>query len=95
MLHNPCDELAYNFQSVKSSNKKTNLFLWFLETKRGMMKFVAVVVFVAFILADGVDSASVSLSSSQLTLNGNAQIQFYGGREAVWAGLSNGKHFND
>lgn len=35
------------------------------------MKFVAVVVFVAFILADGVDSASVSLSSSQLTLNGH------------------------
>lgn len=95
MLHNSCDELVFNFQSVKSSNKKTNLFLWFLETKRGMMKFVAVVVFVAFILADGVDSASVSLSSSQLTLNGNAQIQFYGGREAVWAGLSNGKHFND
>ncbi|XP_020609048.1 uncharacterized protein LOC110047633 isoform X2 [Orbicella faveolata] len=35
------------------------------------MKFVAVAVFLAFALAIGVDSASVSLSSSQLTLNGN------------------------
>lgn len=59
------------------------------------MKFVAVVFSVAFALAVGVDSASVSLSSNQLTLNGNAHITFYGGKEAVWAGLSNGKHLND
>ncbi len=59
------------------------------------MKFVAVAVFVAFILAVNVDSASVSLSSNQLTLNGNAHIRFYGPREAVWAGLANGKNLND
>jgi len=52
----------------------------------------AVAVFLAFTLAIGVDSASVSLSSSQLTLNGNAHIQFYGPREEIWAGLSNGKN---
>ncbi|KAL9980280.1 hypothetical protein ACROYT_G008842 [Oculina patagonica] len=57
------------------------------------MKFVAVAVFVALILAVSVDSASVSLSSSQLTLNGNAHIQFYGPREAVWAGLSDGHRY--
>lgn len=56
------------------------------------MKFVFFVVFLTFILAIGVDSASVSLSSSQLTLNGNAHIQFYGPREEIWAGLSNGKN---
>ena len=55
------------------------------------MKCVAVAIFLAFVLAVGVDSASVSLSSSQLTLNGNAHIQFYGPREEIWAGLSNGK----
>ena len=55
------------------------------------MKFVAVAFCLAFVLAIGVDSASVSLSSSQLTLNGTAHIQFYGPREEIWAGLSNGK----
>ena len=58
------------------------------------MKFVAEAVFVAFVLAVGVDSSAVSLSSSQLTLNGNAHIQFYGPREAIWAGLSNGNNLN-
>jgi len=56
------------------------------------MKFVAVAVFLTFILAIGVDSASVSLSNSQLTLIGNARIQFYGPREEIWAGLSDGKN---
>ena len=56
------------------------------------MKFVAVTVFLAFCLAVGVDSASVSLSSNQLTLNGNAHIQFYGHREEIWNGLSDGKN---
>lgn len=56
------------------------------------MKFVAVLFYVAFILAIGVDSASVSLSNSQLTLSGNAHIQFYAPREEIWAGLSNGKN---
>ena len=55
------------------------------------MKLDAVAIFVVFVLAVNVDSASVSLSSSQLTLNGSAHIQFYGPREAVWAGLSDGK----
>ena len=59
------------------------------------MKSIVAVVFVALFLAVSVDSASVSLSSSQLTLNGNAHIQYYGPREAIWAGLSNGKNFND
>ena len=58
------------------------------------MKFVAVAIFAAFVLAVSVDSASVSLSSNQLTLNGNAHIQFYGPREAIWAGLSTGKNLN-
>ena len=43
------------------------------------MKFVAVIgVLVVFCLLPIVDAASVSLSSSQLSLNGNAQIYFYG-----------------
>ena len=58
------------------------------------MKFVTVAFYVAFVLAIGVDSASVSLSNSQLTLNGNAHIQFYGPREEIWAGLSNGKIYD-
>ena len=56
------------------------------------MKFVAVIgVLVVFCLLPIVDAASVSLSSSQLSLNGNAQIYFYGPREEIWNGLSNGK----
>lgn len=57
------------------------------------MKTVVVAVLFASILWLGVDSASVSLSSSQLTLNGNAHIQFYGPKEAIWAGLSNGHRY--
>ena len=56
------------------------------------MKFVAF--YMAFVLAIGTDSghsASVSLSNGQLTLSGNAHIQFYGPREEIWAGLSKGK----
>lgn len=56
------------------------------------MKLIPVAVFLAVALAIAVDSASVSLSNSQLTLNGNAHIQFYGPREEIWAGLSNGKN---
>lgn len=56
------------------------------------MKFVVVAFYVAFVLAIGVDSASVSLSNSRLTLNGNADIQFHAPREEIWAGLSNGKN---
>lgn len=56
------------------------------------MKFVAVAFYVAFVLAIEAEAASVSLSNSQLTLNGNAHIQFYGTREEIWAGLSNGKN---
>ena len=52
------------------------------------MKFIALAVFLAIILAVGVDSAS-----RQLTLNGNAHIQFYGPRDEIWNGLSNGKNF--
>ena len=29
----------------------------------------------------------------QLTLNGNAHIQFYGPRDEIWNGLSHGKNF--
>lgn len=58
------------------------------------MKPITVAVLFALIFALGVNSASVSLSSSQLTLNGNVQIQFNGPEEAIWAGLSNGKNWN-
>ncbi|XP_027042618.1 uncharacterized protein LOC113670643 [Pocillopora damicornis] len=57
------------------------------------MKPLTVAVLFALVFALGVNSASVSLSSSQLTLNGNAHIQFYGPREAIWAGLSNGHRY--
>ena len=56
------------------------------------MKFdAAVAIFLAFALLVGVDTASVSLSSNQLELNGNAHIRFYGPREEIWNGLSHGK----
>ncbi|XP_020608985.1 uncharacterized protein LOC110047584 isoform X2 [Orbicella faveolata] len=61
------DQLVFNPQSVRSSTEQNVNLL--LEIQN--MKFVAVAVFLAFVLAIGVDSASVSLSSSQLTLNGN------------------------
>ena len=54
------------------------------------MKLVGVFVFV-FCQAIDVNCASVSLSSNQLTLNGNAHIRFYGPREEIWNGLSDGK----
>ncbi|KAK2553748.1 hypothetical protein P5673_024978 [Acropora cervicornis] len=58
------------------------------------MKFVAVIdVLVVFCLLPIVDATSVSLSSSHLSLNGNAQIYFYGSREAIWNGLSNGNRY--
>ena len=57
------------------------------------MKLVGVV-FVSFLMAIAVDSASVSLSSNQLTLNGNAHIRFYGPREEIWNGLSDGKFYD-
>ncbi|XP_022793072.1 uncharacterized protein LOC111332076 [Stylophora pistillata] len=49
--------------------------------------------FSALIFALGVNSASVGLSSTHLTLNGNAHILFYGPEEAIWAGLSNGRRY--
>lgn len=55
------------------------------------MKLVDVFVFVSCLMAIDVNSASVSLSSNQLTLNGNAHIRFYGPREEIWNGLSDGK----
>ena len=58
------------------------------------MKPFTVAVLFALVFALGVNSASVSLSSSKLTLNGNAHIQYYGPKEAIWAGLSNGKNWN-
>lgn len=89
-----CDQLVFNPQSAQSFteqnvNRDVNLLLAIPN-----MKFVAVAFYVAFVLAIGVDAASVSLSSSQLTLNGNAHIQFYGPREEIWAGLSNGKNLS-
>lgn len=56
------------------------------------MKLVGVFVFV-FCLEIDVNSASVSLSSNQLTLNGNAHIRFYGPREEIWNGLSDGHRY--
>ena len=86
-LHIPSNQLVFSLQSVQSSNKNVNLRLDIPN-----MKFVAVAAFLTFVLATEVDAASVSLSNSQLTLNGNAHIQFYGPREEIWAGLSNGKN---
>ncbi|XP_068679467.1 uncharacterized protein [Montipora capricornis] len=57
------------------------------------MKFVAVSVLVSFFLMANVDAASVSLSSNELTLNGNANIRFFGPREEIWNGLANGHRF--
>ena len=57
------------------------------------MKFVAVTVLVPLFLLANVDAASVSMSSSELTLNGNAIIRFFGPKEEIWNGLSNGKNF--
>lgn len=89
-LYISCDQLVFNPQSVQSfTEQNANLLLAIPN-----MKFVAAAFYVVFVLAIGVDAASVSLSSSQLTLNGNAHIQFYGPREEIWAGLSNGKIYD-
>lgn len=56
------------------------------------MKFVAVNFFLVFCLSVGVDAGSLNLANNGLTLNGNANVQFYGQKEEVWAGLSNGKN---
>lgn len=55
------------------------------------MKFAAVTVFVTFCLAVGADAGTLQLSNNGLTLHGNANVQFYGPKEDVWFGLSNGK----
>ncbi|XP_068678990.1 uncharacterized protein [Montipora foliosa] len=57
------------------------------------MKFVELTVLVAFFLTANMDAASVSLSSNELTLTGNAQIRFLEPREEIWNGLSNGHRF--
>ncbi|XP_068678113.1 uncharacterized protein [Montipora foliosa] len=57
------------------------------------MKFVALTVLVSFFLTANVDAASVSLSSNELTLTGNAEIRFLEPREEIWNGLSNGHRF--
>ena len=57
------------------------------------MKLLAVSsVIVTFCLLPVLDCASVSLSSSQLSLEGNAYIRFDGAREVVWSGLTDGKY---
>lgn len=59
------------------------------------MKFIAVSVFLAFCLAVGVDSGTLQLPNNGITLNGNANVQFYGKKEDVWASLSNGNFIQD
>ena len=54
------------------------------------MTFIAVSVFLAVCLAVGVDSGTLQLPNNGITLNGNANVQFYGKKEDVWASLSNG-----
>ena len=59
------------------------------------MKLLAVSsVIVTFCLVPVVDCESVSLSSSQLSLEGNAHIRFDGVREVVWSGLTDGKYIS-
>lgn len=77
-----------------------NWYLPFVECKTknqnsslAKMKLLAVSsVIVTFCLLPVVDCASVSLSSSQLSLEGNARIRFDGAREVVWSGLTDGKY---
>ncbi|XP_029198298.2 uncharacterized protein LOC114963294 [Acropora millepora] len=58
------------------------------------MKLLAVCsVIVTFCVLPVVDSASVSLSSSQLSIEGNAYIRFDGAREVVWSGLTDGHRY--
>ena len=59
------------------------------------MKFLAVSsVIVTFFLLPVVDCASVSLSNSQLYIQGNAQVYFNEPREIVWSGLTDGKYIS-
>ncbi|XP_068679459.1 uncharacterized protein [Montipora foliosa] len=58
-----------------------------------MKSVVAVNFLVTFLLMANVDPASVSLSSNELSLNGDAHIRFFGPREEIWNGLSNGQRF--
>ena len=77
-----------------------NWYLPFVECKTknqnsslAKMKLLAVCsVIVTFCVLPVVDSASVRLSSSQLSLEGNAYIRFDGAREVVWSGLTDGKY---
>ena len=72
------------FAECKTKNQNSSL---------AKMKLLAVSsVIVTFCLLPVVDCASVSLSSSQLSLEGNAQIRFDGAREVVWSGLTDGKY---
>ncbi|XP_067034475.1 uncharacterized protein [Acropora muricata] len=58
------------------------------------MKFLAVSsVIVTFFLLPVVDCASVSLSNSQLYIQGNAQVYFNEPREIVWSGLTDGHRY--
>ena len=59
------------------------------------MKFLSVAVFLAIFLAGGVDSASVRVSSSKLTLSGNANAQLHSTIEEIWAALTTGKTLNN
>jgi len=58
------------------------------------MKFLAVSnVIVMLCLLPVVDCGSVSLLSSRLNLQGNAEVYFNKPREIIWSGLTNGKYF--
>ena len=71
------------FVECKTKNQNSSL------TK---MKFLAVSsVIVTFCLLPMVDCASVSLSNSQLSLDGNVHIRFDVPKEMVWDGLTDGK----
>ena len=50
-------------------------------------------VLLTYLLLANVDASSISLSSNELTLNGNANIRFFAPREEIWNGLANGKNF--
>ena len=79
------NQLAFSLQSVQSSNSVQNRKHFFIRIPN--MKLVAVAVYLVVYLTLGVNSAS-----KQLTLNGNAHIQFFGPRDEIWNGLSHGKN---
>lgn len=93
LFQRPSWRSALKVSRPQTPNWKRNTDSWVLDHSN--MKLVAVFVFLAYCLAVGVDSASVSLSTNSMTLNGNAHIQFYGPREEIWNGLSDGKILND